>query len=178
MEGAAAAVNFYCDGIFNPEVSSRTGAAKYCEARVIQFEYNTASVVAHLTWAMNLARAEQLRLRPEDDARPGVPTKWSEFVYVTVDEAGHRRAKSGSSATYTAKELAELRHDIGAVLVRMEAQNAATAAYYPRRIQPGGKDAARHDVCNTRRGDTTRNRALGQCTVRRDVDSGCHRSTL
>ncbi len=51
---------------------------------------------------MNVARGEQMRLRPEDKARPGV---------ATVDEARHRRAKLDSSAMYTAKELAELRMD-------------------------------------------------------------------
>ncbi len=65
-----------------------------------------------------------------------------EFVYATVNEAGHRRAKSGSSETYTAKELADLGHDImayGAAWGRMEAQNAATAAYYPAGSHPAAQ---------------------------------------
>jgi hypothetical protein len=56
VEGAAAAVNFYRDGVFNPEAAIKDWNAKYCEAKVIRFEYNIASVVAHLTRAMNMTR--------------------------------------------------------------------------------------------------------------------------
>ena len=54
VEGAAAAVDFYCDGVFNPKDAIKEWNARYCEARVIQFEYNITSVVAHLTRAMNV----------------------------------------------------------------------------------------------------------------------------
>ena len=141
VEGAAMAVTFTHDGVFNPQEALKQWNNVYHEALAIKHQYNVAVVVAHLTRAMNASRTEQLRLRPEDAARASVPVLWSEFVYATVDEAGHRRAQHGSSVVYTAAELALLRHDImafGRAWIRMDRQDAATASF----LLTGGNSAA------------------------------------
>ena len=92
VEGEAAKLDFMVNGSFDPMTAMVACIAAYQDAKVIKFDYNIAAVIAHLARAMNLVESCQLRLRPEDGARSSVPTTWSEFVYSTVDETGHRRA--------------------------------------------------------------------------------------
>jgi hypothetical protein len=134
VEAAAMEVSFTHNGVFNPQLALKQWNNVYHEALIIRSDYNIAAVITHLTRAMNAVRTEQLRLRAEDGARTTVPVTWSEFVYATVDEAGHRRTKHGSSVVYTALELANLRLDImayGRAWMRMAKQDQITASFLP-----------------------------------------------